>query len=230
MSKKNWGLVLSGGGGKGAYQAGAIKAIEEAKIPITAVSGASVGALNAALYATYPADEIIHIWQGVRPEIALSQERLGDLIRVNAIPQLLPKSNVSCYVNAYHIESGETRYFRSNDYRGEGIVKLFLASCAIPVIYPPVKFQGSLYWDGGILDNTPIDILYENGYRNFVVISLDPDSKIEDYPDSEIIKIAPSEKWDFFNGTLNFNPRDIRGKIRMGYRETKEFLLAKWNN
>lgn len=51
FSKDEWGLVLAGGGGKGAYQAGAFKALWEYGIQdyITAVSGASVGALNAVL-------------------------------------------------------------------------------------------------------------------------------------------------------------------------------------
>ena len=43
------GLVLEGGGAKGAYEIGACKALEEIGINITAVTGTSVGALNGAL-------------------------------------------------------------------------------------------------------------------------------------------------------------------------------------
>ncbi|MCL2684609.1 MAG: patatin-like phospholipase family protein [Synergistaceae bacterium] len=46
------GLVLSGGGAKGAYQAGIIKALAEMDVPIAAISGASVGALNGAVAAS----------------------------------------------------------------------------------------------------------------------------------------------------------------------------------
>lgn len=47
------GLVFSGGGGKGAYEIGVWKALKESGIAdhITSVSGTSVGALNAALFA-----------------------------------------------------------------------------------------------------------------------------------------------------------------------------------
>ena len=47
------GLVLEGGGGKGSYQIGVWKAIRELGLEkkIVAVSGTSVGALNAALFA-----------------------------------------------------------------------------------------------------------------------------------------------------------------------------------
>ena len=43
------GLVLSGGGAKGAYHVGVIKALQEVGIQIDMISGASIGALNAAV-------------------------------------------------------------------------------------------------------------------------------------------------------------------------------------
>ena len=46
---KEYGLVLDGGGARGAYQIGAWKALVEAGVKINAVSGTSVGALNGAL-------------------------------------------------------------------------------------------------------------------------------------------------------------------------------------
>jgi predicted acylesterase/phospholipase RssA len=46
------GLVLAGGGAKGAYQFGCLKAFRERQIEFDYVSGTSVGALNAVLAAT----------------------------------------------------------------------------------------------------------------------------------------------------------------------------------
>ena len=48
---KEYGLVLEGGGAKGAYQIGAWKALKEAGIRIKGIAGTSVGALNGALIA-----------------------------------------------------------------------------------------------------------------------------------------------------------------------------------
>lgn len=50
------GLVLSGGGAKGAYEVGVWQALEEAQVAprVTVISGTSVGALNAAIFATRP--------------------------------------------------------------------------------------------------------------------------------------------------------------------------------
>ena len=46
---KEYGLVLEGGGAKGAYQIGAWKAMQEAGVKIKGIAGTSVGALNGAL-------------------------------------------------------------------------------------------------------------------------------------------------------------------------------------
>lgn len=67
------GLVLSGGGAKGAYQAGVVKWLAERGIEIDAVAGASVGALNGAVVASAPdlneaAARLEMIWQGLAAE------------------------------------------------------------------------------------------------------------------------------------------------------------------
>jgi hypothetical protein len=36
-----------------------------------------------------------------------------------------------------------------------------------------------------------------------------------------VVAFEPSKQWGFLDGTLNFNPEDIRERIEMGYRETK---------
>lgn len=48
------GLVLSGGGAKGAYQVGVLKALVEFGVPVHVMSGASIGALNGAVLASAP--------------------------------------------------------------------------------------------------------------------------------------------------------------------------------
>ena len=58
------GLVLDGGGAKGAYQIGVWKAMREFGLEryVTAVSGTSVGGLNAALFVQRDFDLAYHIW------------------------------------------------------------------------------------------------------------------------------------------------------------------------
>ncbi len=55
-------LILEGGGGKGAYEAGAIKALNKKKIYFDGVGGTSIGAINAVCYAARSCDVMYKIW------------------------------------------------------------------------------------------------------------------------------------------------------------------------
>ena len=55
-------LILEGGGAKGAYQAGAILAFNKKKIFFDAVGGTSIGAINAAFYASKNFSGMIKLW------------------------------------------------------------------------------------------------------------------------------------------------------------------------
>lgn len=60
---KEYGLVLDGGGARGAYQIGAWKALSEAEAKISAVAGTSVGALNGALICMGDVVSAERIWE-----------------------------------------------------------------------------------------------------------------------------------------------------------------------
>lgn len=62
---KEYGLVLDGGGARGAYQIGAWKALKEAGVRISAVAGTSVGALNGALICMDDVEGAEKIWTGM---------------------------------------------------------------------------------------------------------------------------------------------------------------------
>lgn len=62
---KEYGLVLEGGGAKGAYQIGAWKALREAGVKIKGIAGTSVGALNGALICMGDLEKAEHLWENV---------------------------------------------------------------------------------------------------------------------------------------------------------------------
>lgn len=79
MKERKWGLVLAGGGGKGAYQIGVFKAIFEYGLEeqIVAVSGSSIGALNGALFAQGDVALMESVWKGIEPEEILDVQATG---------------------------------------------------------------------------------------------------------------------------------------------------------
>ena len=62
---KTYGLALEGGGAKGAYQIGAWKALREAGIRFSAVSGTSVGALNGAMIVMDDLEKAENVWNNI---------------------------------------------------------------------------------------------------------------------------------------------------------------------
>ena len=71
---KKVGLVLEGGGGRGAYQIGVWRALRESGLEeyIAAVSGSSVGGLNAALFIQNDLEKAEKIWNSISPEQILT--------------------------------------------------------------------------------------------------------------------------------------------------------------
>ena len=62
---KEYGLVLEGGGAKGAYQIGAWKALKEAGVKIKGIAGTSVGALNGALICMGDIETAENLWKNI---------------------------------------------------------------------------------------------------------------------------------------------------------------------
>ena len=60
-----YGLVLEGGGAKGAYQIGAWKALREAGVKLKGIAGTSVGALNGALICMGDYENARKVWENI---------------------------------------------------------------------------------------------------------------------------------------------------------------------
>ena len=74
--KEGFGLVLAGGGTKGAYEVGAWKALKELNINITAIVGTSIGAINGALFLQDDFSRIIELYNNIEFEdlVKISKE------------------------------------------------------------------------------------------------------------------------------------------------------------
>jgi len=66
-------------------------------------------------------------------------------------------------VGASCVRTAEMRYFDSRD-MPLGLDHI-MASGALPPAFPPVRIDGELYWDGGILSNTPVEVVFDDNPR-----------------------------------------------------------------
>jgi NTE family protein len=66
-------------------------------------------------------------------------------------------------VGAAHVRTSQMRYFDSS--RCALSVKHVMASGALPPAFPAVRIDGELYWDGGVLSNTPTEAVFDDNPR-----------------------------------------------------------------
>jgi NTE family protein len=71
-------------------------------------------------------------------------------------------------VGAASVRTSEMRYFDSRDMRLTA--RHVTASGALPPAFPPIRIDGELYWDGGILSNTPVETVFDDNPRQNGII------------------------------------------------------------
>lgn len=167
-------FVLSGGGNRGALQAGALEVLLGEGVVPELVVGTSVGAINAAFVAATPtpagAGELVRLWGRIggreifpgrpaEPLLRLLRHRdhlyppagLRRLLERTLSYRRIEEAAVPLVVVATELASGVERRLR----RGP-VVEAVLASAAIPGVFPPVAWEGELLGDGGLVANVPL--------------------------------------------------------------------------
>jgi len=156
------GVALSGGGARGFAHAGALMAIEEAGLRPDAIAGVSAGSVIAVLYAAgiKPIDMgDVFAHYGFRNFVELSWGK-GGILKIEKFMNFIlsiigDKRNIEdldipTYIGASDLDNARPHIFDHGE-----IGPRMLASCSIPIIFPPVNIDGTHYVDGGVLRNLP---------------------------------------------------------------------------
>ncbi len=90
-----YGLVLEGGGAKGSYHIGALKALKELNIEIEAVAGTSIGAMNGAMFVQNKLDLAYDYWYNISTSKVLDIEDkyLSELLSLS-----INQNNISYFI------------------------------------------------------------------------------------------------------------------------------------
>lgn len=159
----NIGLVLSGGGMRGAAHIGVIRALEEYQIHPTHIAGSSAGAIVGSLYAYgYNWEEILSFFKEVQllriTKYAINKpgfidaEKFYDEFKVYLKEDDFSFLKKKLFITATNILNGKLRIFEKGQ-----LIKTVLASAAFPGLFAPVKIKSSYYIDGGALNNFPLE-------------------------------------------------------------------------
>jgi predicted acylesterase/phospholipase RssA len=175
-------VVLSGGGAKGGFEAGALEGILAAGIVPDAYYGTSVGALNAVTMALHGIARLQQEWRSISgqsdvisPKFPLALPWSTGLYSMAPLRKRLERlveegktdgpEGVVCYVD---MADGSIGYATTRD---PGIAKYVEASACIPVA---MELVDDRYADGGLREQTPLKRALDDGAERIVVILCNP--------------------------------------------------------
>jgi NTE family protein len=84
---------------------------------------------------------------------------------------LVNRNTTRLTVGAANVRTSEMRYFDSREMPLDA--RHVMASGALPPAFPAIRIDGDLYWDGGILSNTPVEAIFDDyPRRNSLVFAV----------------------------------------------------------
>jgi NTE family protein len=185
-------LVLSGGGARGAFQVGVWQYLQEKSWTPDLICGTSIGAINAtAIGAGMSVDRLMQIWKAhsrshffrITPRAflksaftrrplkpALDKSPFRALLSRYLDFEALRKSPIEIIISAVQLRTGQLHFFNQD------VIEMahLLATSAMPLLFSWQEIDGELYWDGGVMANSPLFVALEKGAREIVVVLLSP--------------------------------------------------------
>ena len=208
-----FGLILAGGGAKGAYQMGAWRAMLDLGVEFEAIAGTSIGAINGALIAQGNFDKAMKFWGSA--EVANGINLPGELkandnlfsfsnmpqifheviknggVDVSPAKQIVADNIDETVVRANNIPLAIVTFDLNGmkpvemfvDEMPEGTLVDYLMASAR---FPGLNNQGpedTKYIDGGVYDNAPLGVLRKKGINRLIVIDISSRKGIGHKPD-----------------------------------------------
>jgi len=195
-------LTLMGGGAKGAYHLGVWEVFRQLDIPVCAITGTSIGAIDGALWSQGNFDQALKAWYSVSMADVVKADDLADssgnildprniaaitqkLIRERGLDTGPLRETLAGLVNeeairASSIAFGVTAFHAATlstrevftDEIPEGQLIDYLMASACLPIFKPVVLGGQEFYDGGFGDNMPVRMLMNRGYEDILVVDI----------------------------------------------------------
>jgi predicted patatin/cPLA2 family phospholipase len=229
-------LAFSGGGSFGAVEIGILKRILEIEKnqSYDLYTGISAGALNAGFLSYFSnlntgVKSAEKMYSGIHNLLVYELEPFTGVSILNTEPLFktltkvidgMPREPVvHTLIGATNLYSGSLDVYTFEDNDDANKVQLLMSSSAIPGIFPPVKYNGQLYADGGTLSNELLMVKSSTEYLNITYITPYDGYEYNDEPITSL-KDMIKRTWDIvsknFNNplaTLNQNCENPVGEI-----------------
>lgn len=175
-------VVLGGGGARGMAHVGVLEELERAGIPIDLIVGCSAGSIVGALYANNPDIEYV--------KCTLIKKKRKDFFITNFFKSrfgFFHRKPFICFTNrelgCKHFEdlqiplavvatdliSGELVTYNTGP-----VSPPVHASCAVPVCFTPISYDGRYLVDGGVADPVPVQVAKDLGAEIIIAVDIGP--------------------------------------------------------
>lgn len=239
-------LVLSAGGMFGAYQAGAWKALQPVFRP-DVVIGCSVGSINGwAIASDIPGDELIRTWLDPRcaalmaPRSWRPWRALFDPTPLRQMIQELTSTytpRVPFALAVTRLPQLRIQIVQTPDLTWRHV----LASCAVPLAYPPVRIDGHLYCDGGLLSVMPLWAARQFGVDRAIAVNVLPSMPLNALRSAvrmvrllapreppatgvEVVRLGPERIFGKLHDALSWNEANMRRWIARGQADAEALI------
>lgn len=231
QNKLKIGLVLSGGGSRGAYQAGALKAIKDLKLSelVTIVAGSSIGAINGAAFVQGDFDKLEYIWKHLSYDkifTSIKQNRnlymqigyefftngginvepVKELIREAIDYDKIYNSPTDFGLVVFNFSEVKPQYLLKEAIEEKDLIDYIIGSATFPVFQRHI-INNKSYLDGGLYDNLPLQMAAHHKSKPDLILSI----KISKY-DSRI----PFTSSSYQKIRSNHNLIEIEPSIPLG--------------
>lgn len=230
------GLVLEGGGMKGAYTTGVLDFFLDKGIEFSRVYGVSAGAIHMMSYLSRQKKRSINIGiKYAKDKRYCSVEsllRTGDIFNADMCYNLIPRKYDPFDNEAYlrykgkafavvtNIETGKPEYLRIKD--GFDDLQKIRASASLPLVSRNVEIDGKLYLDGGISDAIPIQkSILDGNEKNIVILTKEVGYVRQPSSQLGLIKVRYAKYPKVY---------ELMKKRHTAYNETMDFLRRQQEN
>lgn len=249
MKRKEFALVLAGGGTRGAYQLGAWKALRELDIKIVAVAGASIGAINGAMivqddyealekiYKDIKIDDIFEVSKDVDPKkdifhVSNLLALATDYIKKKGLSNEPLRKMLNKYIDIKKFYDSDIDFglstFSIDNFETFEVFKEdmekdrlvdYILASACFPIFKVQNISGKKYIDGGTADNLPVRMLTEKGYKRIIAVDLDGIS-LKNKITQKNVYIKIIRPSIPLGGIFEFNKNRMAKNAEMGYMDT----------
>ena len=197
-----YGLVLAGGGVRGACHVGVWKALLDMKIEISAIAGASIGAINGAIFAQGDFDRALELWKGISADEIVSMpdsinnddnlfdiRNLSDIAKEIYINEGLDMSPLEKLLTSIIDEdklrkspvdfgaaafslSRKKEIYKFKSDIPDGEIINYLMASACMPGFRSRIMDNERLIDGGVADNMPAGMLLDSGIRNIITVDV----------------------------------------------------------